>query len=106
MLLVLLAHAFVVSATHFHSFTGLDTSRANGSSLSQHDEGRKAPLANGEEQCLVCRLQRNFNNGLMRHATPQVVAPDAKSAAFAALEQTCTPTARILSAKGRAPPLS
>lgn len=106
MLLVLLAHAFVVSATHFHSFTGLDTSRANGSSVSRTDENRKAPLANGEEQCLVCRLQRNFNNGLMRHATPEVVALNAKSVAFATLEQTSTPTARVLSRKGRAPPLS
>ena len=104
-LLVLLGHAFFVSATHFHSFKGLD-SRANNSAVSRPDEGRKAPFANGEEQCLVCRLQRNFNNGLMRHATPEVVALDAKSAAFAALEQTSTPTARILSAKGRAPPLS
>jgi hypothetical protein len=105
-LLVLLAHAFFVSATHFHNFSGLDTSRAVGAAASRLDESRKAPLANGEEQCLVCRLQRNFNNGLMRHATPEVVALDAKSAAFAALEQTSTPAARILSAKGRAPPLS
>jgi hypothetical protein len=105
-LLVLLAHAFFVSATHFHNFKGLDASRANNPAVSRPDESRKAPLANGEEQCLVCRLQRNFNNGLMRHATPEVVALDEKSAAFAALEQTSTPTARILSAKGRAPPLS
>lgn len=101
-----MAHAFVVSATHFHSFKGLDTSRANGAALSRPDEGRKSPLANGEEQCLVCRLQRNFNNGLMWHATPEVVALNAKPVVYATLEQTSTPTARRLSAKGRAPPLS
>ena len=102
-LLVLLAHAFFVSATHFHFAAGPDSSRA---ALSRPEEGRKAPLANGEEQCLVCRLQRNFNNGLMRHATPEVVALTARPVVFAALEQTPAPHAHRLSAKGRAPPLS
>ncbi len=106
MLLVLLAHAFIVSATHFHSFKGLDPSRASGAALSRADEGHKAPLANGEEQCLACRLQRNFNSGLMRHATPEVAAPASKSAAFAALEQAPAPTAPKLPATGRGPPLS
>ena len=105
-LLVLLAHAFIVSATHFHSFKGLDSSRASGVALSRADEGRKAPLTNGEEQCLVCRLQRNFNSGLMRHATPEVAASAAKSVAFAALEQTPTPTAPKLPPNGRGSPLS
>jgi hypothetical protein len=105
-LLVLLAHAFFVSATHFHGFKGLDPSRASGAALSRPDEGRKTPLANGEEQCLVCRLQRNFNSGLMRHAPPEVAAPPARSIAFAALEQTLTPAAPKLPANGRGPPLS
>jgi hypothetical protein len=105
-LLVVMAHAFFVSATHFHVVAGLDPSRASGAALSRTDEGRKSPLSNGEEQCLVCRLQRNFNNGLMRHATPEVAAPLAESAVFSALEQTPAPNAQRLSAKGRAPPLS
>jgi hypothetical protein len=105
-LLVVMAHAFFVSATHFHNVAGLDPSRASGAALSCTDEGRKSPLSNGEEQCLVCRLQRNFNNGLMRHATPEVAAPLAESAVFSALEQTPAPNAQRLSAKGRAPPLS
>ena len=105
-LLVLLAHAFFVSATHFHVAAGFDASRASGASLSRRDESRKAPLTNGEEQCLVCRLQRNFNNGLMRHATPEVAAPLAKSFVPASLEQASAHSAQRLSAKGRAPPLS
>lgn len=103
-LLVVMAHAFFVSATHFHAVTGLDSTRASGAALSRPDEGRKAPLANGEDQCVVCRLQRNFNNGLMRHATPEVAAPLAKSVVFSALEQTPAPNAQRLSATGRAPP--
>ena len=102
-LLVLMAHAFFVSATHFHVAAGLDSS---GASVNRPEEGRKAPLAGGEEQCLVCRLQRNFNNGLMRHATPGVASPLAKSLVLPSLEQASAHSARRISAKGRAPPLS
>jgi hypothetical protein len=102
-LLVLMAHAFFVSATHFHVVAGLDSSRA---SVNRQEEGRKAPLTSGEEQCLVCRLQRTFNNGLMRHATPEVSSPVAKPLVFPSLEQASAHSARPLSAKGRAPPLS
>ena len=105
-LLVLLAHAFFVSATHFHSLAGLNPAGAPGAALSRQEEGTKAPLSNGEEQCLVCRLQRSFNNGLMRHAAPEVAASPAKTVAFAALRQTPTPTAPKLTAAGRGPPLS
>jgi len=105
-LLVLLAHAFVVSATHFHSPGSLNFSSASDAAFNRPDEGRKAPLANGEEQCLICRLQRTFNSGLMRHATPEVAAPPARLIAFAALEQTSTPNAPKLPATGRGPPLS
>jgi hypothetical protein len=104
LLLVLMAHAFFVGATHFHVVAGLDPSRA--SSVNRPEEGRKAPLRGGEEQCLVCRLQRSFNNGLMRHATPEVASPVAKPLVFASLEQASAHSARPLSAKGRAPPLS
>lgn len=106
MLLVLLAHAFVVSATHFHVVAGLDASRASGAAVSRQDESRKAPLTGGEEQCLVCRLQRNFNNGLMQHATPEVASPLAKPLVFPSLEQASVHSAQRLSATGRAPPLS
>jgi len=102
-LLVLLAHALFISATHFHVAAGLNSSRA---SVSQSEESRKAPLKGGEEQCLVCRLQRNFNGGLMRHATPEVTSPLAKSFVFPSLEQASAHSAQRLSAKGRAPPLS
>jgi hypothetical protein len=105
-LLVLLAHAFVVSATHFHVAAGLDASRASGAAASRPDESSKAPLANGEEQCLACRLQRNFNSGLMRHATPEVAAPLARPVVPVALEQASAHSAHRISATGRAPPLS
>lgn len=105
-LLVLLAHALFVSATHFHVAAGLDPSRAPGAAVSRQDESHKAPLTGGEEQCLVCRLQRNFNNGLMRHATPEVASLLVKSYAFPTLEQASAQSAQRLSPKGRAPPLS
>jgi len=105
-LLLLLAHAFFVSATHFHSVAGLDSTRASGASLSRSEEGRKSPLANGEEQCLACRLQRNFNNGLMHHAAPEVAAPVVNSVVLPSLKQASAQSAHRLSAKGRAPPLS
>lgn len=105
-LLVLLAHAFFVSATHFHSLAGLNSASAPGAALGRQEEGTKAPLGNGEEQCLVCRLQRNFNNGLMRHAAPEVAASPARTVAFAAPRQISTPTAPKLTATGRGPPLS
>ena len=105
-LLVLLAHALFVGATHFHVAAGLDSSRASGAAVSRQDESRKAPLTGGEEQCLVCRLQRNFNNGLMRHATPEVASPLAKPLVFPSIERASAHSAQRLSAKGRAPPLS
>ena len=106
-LLVLLAHALLVSATHFHvAAAGLDSARSSGAAVDRQDESRKAPLAGGEEQCLVCRLQRNFDGGLMRHAAPEVASPLAKSPAFPSPEQASAHTAQRLSAKGRAPPLS
>jgi hypothetical protein len=105
-LLVLLSHALFVSATHFHVAAGLDSPRASGASVDRQDQSRKTPLAGGEEQCLVCRLQRNFSGGLMRHATPQVASPLAKSPAFPSLEQASAHSAQRLSTKGRAPPLS
>jgi hypothetical protein len=106
LLLVLMAHAFFVGATHFHVAAGLDPSRASGASVTRPEESRKAPLTGGEEQCLVCRLQRNFNNGLMRHATPEVASPLAEPLVLPSLEQASARSAQRLSATGRAPPLS
>jgi hypothetical protein len=105
-LLALLAHAFLVGATHFHRAGGLVAANAQGAAVSRPEGGPKAPLANGEEQCLACRLQRNFASGLMRHAAPEVAPPPARLIGFAALELTPTPNAPTLSATGRAPPLS
>lgn len=105
-LLLLLAHAFLVSATHFHRVAGLNSSQASGTALSRSDEGRKAPLTNGEEQCVVCRLQRNFNSGLMHHAAPEVAAPVVNSVVLTSLEEASAQSAHTLSATGRAPPLS
>ena len=102
-LLVLLTHAFLASAMHFHGVARLGR---EGASLSRREEGRKAPLANGEEQCLVCRLQRNFASGLMRHAAPEVAPPASKQTGFASHDRVPAHAAHTLSAKGRAPPLS
>ena len=105
-LLALLAHALFLSATHFHRVAGLAPAGVQGAAVSRPEDGPKAPLSNGEEQCLVCRLQRNFASGLMRHAAPEVAPPAARPLAFAALEQTSTPSAPKLTANGRGPPLS
>jgi len=105
-LLLLLAHAFFVSATHFHRVAGLDSLQASGAALSRSEEGYKTPLANGEEQCLACRLQRNFNNGLMHHAAPEVAAPVVNSVVLPSFRQASAQSAHTLSATGRSPPLS
>lgn len=105
-LLLLLAHALVASATHFHHAAGLYTAGAQGAALSREKDGGEAPLTNGDEQCLACRLQRNFASGLVRHAAPEVAPQAARPTGFASPGATSDHSAHTLSATGRAPPLS
>ncbi len=105
-LLTLLSHAFLASATHFHRVVGAGYSDDSGASLSRREEQRRNPLANGDEQCLVCRLQSNFSPGLMRHAAPELTPPAAKQAGLASRGHTPAQGAFTFSTPGRAPPIS
>jgi hypothetical protein len=104
-LLLLFAHAFLAGATHFHRAAGPDLTGA-AAALGRQEEGSQAPLANGEEQCLVCRLQRNYASGLVRHAAPEVAPPASGLAGFVPPGSFSARFVHTLSAKGRAPPLS
>lgn len=105
-LLVLLAHAFLASATHFHRAAGPYEAGASAAALGRQQEGGQAPLTNGDEQCLACRLQRNFASGLVRHAAPETAPQAARPSGFASHGSTPKHSAHALSATGRAPPLS
>lgn len=73
--LFLIAHAFLVSATHHH-LAGLEDSvhpayaPAAGES---REESRESREAGGEAQCLFCRLQRHF---ISDANPPPAFAPD------------------------------
>lgn len=60
-LLLLVAHAFLASTTHFHRIERDDKTLAS-SSLSARDfsEPEGGLESNSHAQCLLCRLQRNF----------------------------------------------
>jgi hypothetical protein len=103
LLLVVTAHAFVASATHFHArsvaLAQVSQSAAGG------DEGgsRGAPLAGDEAQCLLCRLQRSFISEL-QGATLTVAPPPADALAYAAPRRIHAHASRSLLPSGRAPP--
>ena len=103
LLLVVTAHAFVASATHFHVrvLTGAQTSQ----DVVHGDEGdsRTVPLAGDEAQCLLCRLQRSFVSDL-QGATLAVAPPFADALGYAALRNVSTRASRSLLPSGRAPP--
>ena len=56
----LIAHALLVSFTHHHGHQQIQTPPATVSVSSSESHG--SSTANGESDCLSCRLQRNFNS--------------------------------------------
>ena len=103
LLLALTAHAFVASATHFHSLPQPGASPAQ--TVFQNGEGRGegTPLGGDEKQCLLCRLQRNLVTDL-QHATLIIVAPPAWTPEHEPLHETAARAGTVPLRQGRAPP--
>ncbi|MBC7930016.1 MAG: hypothetical protein H7Z38_05550 [Rubrivivax sp.] len=102
-LLVLMAHGFVASTTHFHRLAVATAPGYSGAALSANEETRDAPPAGGHAQCLVCRLQRNFISDLQQ-TIPAIAAPLATALAYETLTDTFVRNVRFLSPSGRGPP--
>ena len=102
MLLLVFAHAVLAGATHFHRVSR----QAGGPAAAAHgDEADDGPSAKGHPQCVLCRLQRQFDSG---HGSsgPRLVAPTSDGESFAGRHGAATSNAHPLLKKGRAPPLA
>jgi hypothetical protein len=105
LLLILTAHAFVASATHFHHLTSLGADSTQTALLNREESGKSTPLAGDDAQCLLCRLQRNFASAVP-HAVPTATPLLADAVEEQSLQETAVSTARSLLRSGRAPPLA
>jgi hypothetical protein len=103
LLLVVTAHAFVASATHFHVRALTDAQTSQTAVHGEEGNSRSVPLAGDEAQCLLCRLQRSFVSDL-QSATLAVVPPSADALGYATLRSVSTLAASSLLPSGRAPP--
>ena len=103
LLLVVTAHAFVVSATHFHVSALADARTSQAAVHGDEGGGRDVPLSGDEARCLLCRLQRSFVSDL-QSATPTVARPSADALGYASLRNVATLASRSLLPSGRAPP--
>ena len=104
MLLVLALHAFVASATHFHT----SFAPANGASqavLEGRDDAGQNTAPSGDANCLLCRLQRDFVGGV-QPAAPALAPPPAVASEHEPFRETHVNTTRLLLRAGRAPPLA
>jgi hypothetical protein len=106
MLLLLVAHAFIVSATHSHRVRLVEDALLSGSAVVQSDSDASAGLESGAHaQCLLCRLQRSLIADLYSPASVY----DASLQKFACGEASPTPAhanEAFLLPAGRAPPLA
>jgi hypothetical protein len=102
-LLVLVGHAFVVSATHFHPGRQPGAAPSYGTRVSQPDEAQNTSIANGHEQCLLCRLQRNLISDL-QSSPPALCPPRAEGLSPHDSPDASARRAHLLLRQGRAPP--
>lgn len=103
-LLVLVAHAFVANATHFHTPLAADDRSAQAAVQSRDARGQNAPPS-GDANCFLCRLQRDFVSGVQQSAST-LAPPPAVSVEHESARETPRRTARPLMRPGRAPPLA
>ena len=103
LLLALTVHAFVASATHFHSLPQPGASPAQVALQSDKDSGRGTPLGGDEKQCLLCRLQRNLVSDL-QHTALFIAAPPAWTPEHELLHEAAARAGSVLLRQGRAPP--
>jgi hypothetical protein len=103
LLLALTAHAFVASATHFHSLPQLGAGPAQVALQDANGEGNGSPLGSDEKQCLLCRLQRNFVTDL-HQAALLINAPAARTPEPEPLHEAEARAGAPRLRQGRAPP--
>jgi hypothetical protein len=103
LLLVLAAHAFVASATHFHGTTVPGAQSAHAALIGRDSGGQSAPLAGDDAQCLLCRLQRNLISEVL-NATLTVAPLPAEPPSYAALREVAALASRAQLPPGRGPP--
>lgn len=103
LLLALTVHAFVASATHFHSLTSPGAQPAQSSFQSNEQRGQNAPLSGDEKQCLLCRLQQNFVSEV-QHAIIVLAPRPTWTPGYAVLKDVSPRASCTLLRPGRAPP--
>ena len=103
LLLVVTAHAFVASATHFHSRSVAAPQSAQAAFHGDEGGGGSLPQAGDEAQCLLCRLQRSFVSDL-QCAALAFAPPLADAPGYIAPRNTSARASRALLPSGRAPP--
>lgn len=103
LLLVVTAHAFVASATHFHARALTDAQTSRAAVHGDEERGHSVPLAGDEAQCLLCRLQRSFVSDL-QSATLAVAPPFAEALVYATLRNVSILASRSQLPTGRGPP--
>lgn len=103
LLLVVAAHAFIGSATHFHSPVAPETQSAHAALDGDGGGGQNIPQPGDAAQCLLCRLQRNFVSA-DQGATLVLAPPPAEALDYAALQDITAHASRSMFRPGRAPP--
>lgn len=105
LLLALLAHAVLVSTTHFHRAGQAASAAPPGVSQARDakDSGASPDAGGQHAQCLLCRLQRNLVSDL-HDSTPSFAAPQRISPRFAAPPVLSDADRSFLIPAGRAPP--
>jgi hypothetical protein len=104
-MLVLIAHAAIVSATHHHSVRPQAvTASADQSVASSHEDSGSAPDSNSDAHCLSCRLQRNLVSSV--HAAPVLVESITQPILHETPRPDTTHSGSSLLLRGRAPPLA
>jgi len=103
LLLVLTAHAFVASATHFHRLTNQGVQPTHAAFQNREERGQNVPLAGDDKQCLLCRLQRNFVTDIQQ-ATIIVAPPTVWTLSYDILHDVPAHASCTLLRTGRAPP--
>lgn len=108
-MLVLIAHAAIVSVTHHHSVRPQAVTQAvmpscgDQSIASRHEDSGSAPDSNSDAHCLSCRLQRNLVSAV--HASPVLVESITQPILRETLRPDTTHSGSSLLLHGRAPPL-
>ena len=103
-LLLLAAHAFVASATHFHASLAPAVGSSQPALLSR-EEGERGTPTPGDPRCFLCRLQRDFISDLEQSA-PALAPPGSATLEHESAHHAPARDARTLLRPGRAPPLA